>query len=269
MAGTTTYTTKFMNFGSDIPVRVEVKEPTTGKLLIYDTLIKVSSACPSSTTYDINMGCDTAFDGAVENTAFCISHNLKLGTVGFASTSQNLIPAANGAPQTIWSDVVVATGCNKSTISGGDSAFVGYYSDCRRSSSGNGDYFSLCAVFRYGHALCPAPWRVPTEQDFVNLDLALGGSGANRTSDATTLGKYMNPTIWGGAYGGYVLPWSGSTSEEQGNKAYYWSSKTMGTSQSDFHGQCLYFDNGNTIEPKSVRSGGATFEAYPLRCVRD
>jgi uncharacterized protein (TIGR02145 family) len=258
------FTAKFMNFSDDIPITVQAVEPNTRKILFYDTLIKVAFACPSTTNYDINMSCDTAFDGA-EETEGCMSHNFKLGTVDFASTTQLVVSAANGAPQTIWSDVVMATGCDKSTFNAGDGDTIKgteLLSDCRRSSVGDGDFFSQCAMFRYANVLCPAPWRVPTEQDFVNLDLALGGTGENRSSDATILAKYMDATIWGGIYGGYTTSYSNDYG--QGNSVNYWSSKKSASGV-----QCLYlvsYGSYNYIHPKYISNNN---DGYFLRCVKD
>ena len=44
--------------------------------------------------------------------------------------------------------------------------------------------------------LCPSPWRVPTEQDFIDLDLAMGGDGENPPAgtffnDAELVAKYV------------------------------------------------------------------------------
>ena len=74
-----------------------------------------------------------------------------------------------------WSDVVMASKCQKETYYGYSSSE--YNADCRKNESGYGDLFSWCAVKRFGKQLCPAPWRVPNIEDFSALDEALGGDG--------------------------------------------------------------------------------------------
>ncbi len=253
------YTKRFANNNSDITIYIKVIEPNTGKLLTYSQTISVSG-CPSI-THNVDMGCDTA-NNAV-NVADCANHNLSLGTVSFATTAQYVVPAADSVPQTIWSDAVTATGCNKPIYEAVslsvDSTVTYYMSDCRNNPGYPGDLFSECAVLRYGHILCPSPWRVPTKEDFINLDKALGGTGNNRGDDITTLSKYMDPSIWGGAYGGYVNYGSLISS---GKEAFYWSSENT----------CLYlfyFQLGNAIHPQYSGFYKDNGFGYTLRCVRD
>ena len=83
-----------------------------------------------------------------------------------------------------WSDVVTATACQKADFSGdnqrlrnrtGSSWRFGFSADCR-----NNSFFSWCAVAAFADVLCPYPWRVPTTQDFRDLDIAFGGNGQDR-----------------------------------------------------------------------------------------
>jgi uncharacterized protein (TIGR02145 family) len=69
--------------------------------------------------------------------------------------------------------------------------------------AGSGYLYNYVCVIKEQHNLCPAPWRVPTQQDFINLDRYFGGTGENRSGEAyqtfiTT--NYVN--AWGGVYGG-------------------------------------------------------------------
>ncbi|MCL2027032.1 MAG: hypothetical protein FWG79_00935 [Bacteroidales bacterium] len=89
--------------------------------------------------------------------------------------------SGNGITQR-WSGSVSTVTCNsRSTFT-----MNGITTDCRNATNGfDGDYFNFCFMIRYQGQLCPGDWRVPTCQDFVNLDVALGGTGHNRWADGT------------------------------------------------------------------------------------
>jgi hypothetical protein len=75
-----------------------------------------------------------------------------------------------------WSAPVTASNCRKATFDGGSG--MNGNADCRSNPADwRGDFFSWCAVARFGQALCPYPWRVPTQQDFVDLAWALAPKG--------------------------------------------------------------------------------------------
>jgi hypothetical protein len=127
----------------------------------------------------------------------CNTGTFNFGTVSFTAGSEITI-VGNGISQ-IWSRPVTAIGCQKNTYNGG-STFTPNV-DCRTASEYAGDYFSGCAVMRYAGVLCPAPWRVPTRKDFINLDIAMGGSGVLRSNDGTfIIQNYMGK--WAGQLAG-------------------------------------------------------------------
>ena len=163
--------------------------------------------------------------------------------------------SGNGITQ-IWSDAVTATNCNKTTYAGGSTG--NFNADCRSNASYPGDLFSWCAVIRFQDQLCPAPWRVPTMQDFIDLDLALGGNGQNRggTPQFVT-DNYI--TRWGGAFGGYCN--SVGTLWTQGSWGFYWSQSGFNAT----HGRNLRFGTGGGIYPQDWRLKNLGFT---LRCVR-
>ena len=115
-----------------------------------------------------------------------------LGTPYFATNQTWTIPGTGGRPTQEWSDAVRAPGCDKTTFAGG--SFQNANTDCRNATNGfSGHYFTWCMVMRFAHLLCPPAqgWRVPTQQDFIELDLNLGGNGINRStvfSDAVVNG---------------------------------------------------------------------------------
>ena len=90
-----------------------------------------------------------------------------------------------------WSDVVVADACDKTTYYAANPAAAGitqgyFMSDCRTASPLHGgvgegiSFFSWCAVMMHREVLCPAPWRVPTREDFQALDRHFGGDGVTQ-----------------------------------------------------------------------------------------
>ena len=199
----------------------------------------------------------TTTDG--NKTAACaVTVNL-IGQVSFKTSTIWTIPAANGAPKQEWSDVVMASGAKKDNYNGGSSGT--YLADCRQNQTGYGDLFSWEAVNTYKDQLCPAPWRVPTVQDFINLDKALGGDGNNRNNsefDTFITPKYLG--LWGGAFGGLCS--SGGTLNNQGSWAYYWSA----TEDNAACARNLNFDTGGLINPQNW---SYKYYGFTLRCVRD
>ena len=183
--------------------------------------------------------------------------------------------SGNGITQ-IWSDAVTASACQKTTFNGGYIEYddewntnviaVNFNADCRSNLGYPGDLFSWYAVVRFQDQLCPAPWRVPTMQDFIDLDIALGGNGNNRDPEISDIAtpqfvtdNYI--TRWGGAFGGSC--YSNGTLWNQGSWANYWSQ-----SQSQFNatlGRYLRFDTLGYIWPQNW-----DFKIYgfSLRCVR-
>jgi uncharacterized protein (TIGR02145 family) len=164
--------------------------------------------------------------------------------------------SGNGITQ-IWSDAVTATNCQKTTFNGAtidwdNPTNSNFNADCRSNPDYPGDLFSWCAVIRFQNQLCPAPWRVPTSEDFRDLDIAMGGTGNFPTFNSNSI------TRWGGAFGGGCY-YDGSLFN-QGSCAYYWS-QTGGDATS---GRFLYFNTDGIVW---LRWGDKYF-GFSLRCVR-
>ena len=180
-----------------------------------------------------------------------------LGTISFATTEIWIIPAAHGISQQVWSDAVQAVNCgNRTTFVGGTTD--NFNADCRSNPDQKGDLFSWCAVIRFQDLLCPGDWRVPTMQDFINLDIAMGGSGNNGLGSL----EIINLTYvaqWGGVFGGTCLP-DGSLSN-QGFWGSYWSQTESGVSARFL---ALDANGGRGPQRSSARNHG-----YTLRCVRN
>ena len=149
--------------------------------------------------------------------------NGELGTPYFKT--DRIWTITNGAIYQEWSDVVLAPGCAKTTISGymwAEYPTPTLTSDCRTHDNSVrptfmqtsdfsdyfGDMFTWCAIMRFSNELCPAPWRVPTTHDFFTLDVALGGNGRGEYNTVLR-DKYIATSgipgqFWGGVYAGHV-----------------------------------------------------------------
>jgi uncharacterized protein (TIGR02145 family) len=108
-----------------------------------------------------------------------------------------------------WSDAIHIPDCNKSS-------FTNSYTDphCRSYTLGENTwyYYNWAYVSQKVVALCPSPWRVPSQSDFITL--------VSNTNYSTLISD------WG--YGGYCN--SGGTLANQGSGAYYWSSSEIDSS---------------------------------------
>ena len=132
------------------------------------------------------------------------------GTISFATDSIWQIGSQ------IWSDAVTTTSCQKVVFYGGRTG--NFNADCRSNPDFPGDLFSWYAVVRFAGFLCPYPWRVPTQQDFANLDRELGGDGRRVQYNRNLVNRYLND--WGAVYGGFV---NSRGVQARRNAAMYWS----------------------------------------------
>ena len=151
------------------------------------------------------------------------------GSLGasFASNQTWTIPGTDGRPTQVWSDAVVAAACANRTAFSGGNVNTSFNADCRSSIENNnftGHYFSWCAVYRFADQLCPPQqgWRVPTKQDFIDLDMNMGGTGQNGQQNqgiGTFIGGGMGPNggLWGGAR------YTGTAGQPTAPFSQYWS----------------------------------------------
>jgi uncharacterized protein (TIGR02145 family) len=119
----------------------------------------------------------------------------------------------------IWSDAINVPECDHATYT--NSNTVPY---CRsyEYSGRKWFYYNGAYVDANKDILCPSPWHVPTKDDFVSLDLALGGTGVSRSGldPLWVTSKYLD--YWGAyAFFGYAR---GATVNELGVTLLYWSS---------------------------------------------
>jgi len=215
-----------------------VTTKTPGNATIVVTTIDGKFTAATSLTVATGLSTDTPGWGA------------SLGTVSFATSTEWTI-LGNGFTQ-IWSDAVQVSNCNKATFDGGSTG--NYKADARSNPDYKGHLFSWAAVIRFQDQLCPTPWRVPTQQDFINLDLALGGDGTNKTyTPQYVTNKYIN--LWGGAFGGRCVPNGPLTGQS------LWANYGSATESN-----CMYFENNGLIHPLHENQKGIGFT---LRCVRN
>jgi len=205
---------------------------------------------------------DTVTDYAIHPTGpshLAIRSRSDLGLVSFVSDQEWIIKG--GGITQIWSDAVQATGCNKTEFRGDFHNKV-WFVDCRSNPDHPGDLFSWCAVDLFASDLCPAPWRVPTAEDFCNLDKFLIGQGLCYSHETTP--DHLRET--------YIDVWGGTLSGGAGSrgslffgdvKAYYWSS----TEHDDYYAFYLYYDVHGSIKSQCIES--AKPFGFSLRCVRD
>ena len=177
-----------------------------------------------------------------------------LGTVGFASTQTWTFGSGGGART--WSDAVTSNRCNKGTFAGG--APNNFNADCRSNPNQSGNLFSWCAVHRFGDILCPAPWRVPTTLDFMDLDRALAGTGNNNQNNPTLRNRYV--AEWGAVFGGRAN--ANGALFGQGWVAHYWSQWEFDAN----NGQGLILYSTGVVHPQGLEQKSFGFT---LRCVRD
>ncbi len=175
-----------------------------------------------------------------------------------AKTTTTWEIAIEGGTQ-IWSDAINMDDCNKTTFNPAASA-----SDCRNHTDpANGYYYTQIYVRDNQDLMCPAPWRVPTQADFVALDKGLGGSGQNNIyATAESINAYN--TTWGGKMGGY--PTNYSTFMSFGTYAYYWSqTKVQGSESQTYVLMYKSESSGITTDPGSAMRDNKS--GYNVRCV--
>jgi uncharacterized protein (TIGR02145 family) len=162
------------------------------------------------------------------------------------------IPDANQ----IWSDVINVPACDHpEMVSDNTKPYCRSYEYKERKWF----YYNWTYVSENLNTLCPSSWHVPTMEDFVSLDIALGGDGKNRPADASWItSQYLE--YWGAyTFFGYTrLP---NTMSDLGTHMLYWTTTTIpGTSSS----YCLDLRT-STVMP--LKTDTWAF-AYPVRCVR-
>jgi uncharacterized protein (TIGR02145 family) len=144
-----------------------------------------------------------------------------------------------GSSPLVWSDAIQIPNCNKTSFTNSTDD-----PQCRSYTDGESNtwyYYNWAYVSTNAATLCPAPWRVPTREDFVALMAAT--SSAELVDD------------WG--YGGFA---DGSNVNEVDSFGYFWSSKED-RSNSGY----LYYGSGNGNLGTFYRDKHL---GYQVRCVK-
>jgi len=187
-----------------------------------------------------------------------------LGLASFATDSTWTI--SGGAITQTWSDVVQTDRCsNKTEFRGADVGTSTFRIDCRSNPARKGDLFSWQAVYELRDQLCPAPWRVPTKQDFLNLDIALGGNATERWQETVNGYSWQDQlNIW------YINRWGGDVGglcNQHGTVlgVGFWGEYWSQTEASSDFGFSLFFEIAGTINPQNwnLKDHGLR-----LRCIR-
>jgi uncharacterized protein (TIGR02145 family) len=241
------------------------------------------------------------------------------GSTRWAATSKTwVVNSADGQIKQVWTDYIeydgkgkVAAGTIDNFINAGTDA-TGEGDYCRHTvtnivpdSEGynekfKGYFYNYFYIKENKEKLCPAPWRVPHEDDFVALDLALEGTGGNYSADGSSttenkgtefskaqVEKYMD---WGVQFSGMRNP-AAAWSYVQGN-AYLGGQdeKLSGMPDNQFSTMKFSF-NGENGANGSAQQDGVLIERFvwavytkhytsaitsrgkahgwPVRCVRD
>ena len=185
---------------------------------------------------------------------------MSLGTITFDSRGHNVVIQGTGRNAHIhqtWSGAVTAVSCQKTSFDGGRRA-DNTSADCRSNPGFPGDLFTWCAVVRFADRLCPHPWRVPTQQDFIDLDRVLGGTGNARTATTQFVtNNYLNR--WLGTFGGFSR--QDGRLQNQGSWGGYWARTDSDPTRGDLLG--FGGDGGVDVNASWDKRMGLT-----LRCVQ-
>lgn len=163
-----------------------------------------------------------------------------------------------------WSDTVTASAARGKTEYSGGNGMGEYYVDFVE-NPGYGDLFSWQAVDLYKEALCPAPWRMPVRQDFIDLDVAMGGNGENRWAESNVAyinDNYLNPAVWGGALGGRMDGFDFFYLTGQTFWGHYWTQTSDGNTGNAY---LLSISFDGEVNPQTI---GYKAQGFPVRCVK-
>jgi uncharacterized protein (TIGR02145 family) len=176
-------------------------------------------------------------------------------------------PPANAATEQLWivggkawSDVINIPECDKDDF---DASPAG----CRKNADGySGYYYSWDYVDANKETLCPEGWHVPTKNEFISLNVALGGNGEYE-SYPNLADDYQ--TKWSPSYGGrfengVIVTDDVDTDYYLGVTAYYWSSVANGDSEA----WGMQVDGGNWYDIKPYETYSKSF-GLQVRCIQN
>jgi len=210
----------------------------------------------------------------IERATAIVDFYAKLDSVRFV-TDQEWTIEGYGISQ-IWSDAVWLPACDTVVEFRGGGAYRTspdpdsgnvvsfFFPGCRSNLPFSNTLFPWEAVNIFGFFLCPSPWRVPTVEDFCNLNKILFNHNrcySHKVTPEHATEKFVD--LLGGTFSGA----SGGSRNERlffhDVKAYYWS-QTEYDSDYAFH---FTIDVHGNVQPRSLLSGKML--GFSLRCVRD
>jgi uncharacterized protein (TIGR02145 family) len=218
--------------------------PTVTGLYVY-SLTAVASGCSST---------------AVSGTIGAVS--VAIAPPGAASTQTWVVGSQT------WSAPLMKaqTGCTETTDFGSTNPPTSALYRTSGLNSGSGYLYNWKCLSENMNSdddasLCPSPWRVPTMNDFVNLDKELGGTGANRENVSPSWIASTYLAKWGGDYHGYAM----GLNVYAGGLIGYYTSRTTASGNSRY---ILWFTNAGAgaVAPRNTSQMSLGLE---VRCVKD
>jgi uncharacterized protein (TIGR02145 family) len=183
----------------------------------------------------------------------------ELQTPPHARTATTWVVEIAGGAKQIWSDDINVPECDKTTYNGGN-IMQGFQADCR--NVGNAAYsfiYSWPYVEQNAATLCPAPWSVPSQDDFIALNVAFGGQASGVQNDPAVRDRFVGPE-WGGEYGGRYT----TSLLAVGREGYYWSRTTHATNTNAMNALSIFQSTQGSV---GTATQGAKANGLHLRCV--
>ena len=161
-----------------------------------------------------------------------------------------------------WSDAVVAVNCRDTSLktahySNWRSPI--FHADCRINEGFKGHLFTWPAVDKFKNQLCPAPWRMPTREDFLDLNFAMRRLSIN--SGTTLSVQYVDG--WGAEFAGYS---DGQNKlRSQGTHVMYWSQTRAPDLRGSKFSYALIINSSNFATTTYYN----VYRGFTVRCIKD
>ncbi len=177
----------------------------------------------------------------------------------FARTPNMWVVEVAGGVKQIWSDDINVPECNKTTFNGGN--IMGFLPDCRNVNNAEYSYvYSWVYVEQNAATLCPAPWSVPTQDDFAALNVVFGGMASGAQNDPAVRDRFVGAE-WGGQYGGRFYS---NNIVAVGSEGYYWSKTPYVGNSNAMNALSIFKSAAGSV---STAAQGAKGNGLHLRCV--